>query len=115
MRTLSGGECQRIKLARELSRNSKRHTLYLQDVSTSGLHPADTRRPIVPLHKLVDAGRTVIAVEHNIEVIREADGVVELVRKAERREARSWLQGSRSRQRWRGRHRPAARCGKRWP
>lgn len=79
---LSGGEGQRIRLAKELSRSGssklKRHTLYLLDEPSTGLHPRDTRRLLVLLHKLVDAGNTVIVVEHNLEVIRECDWIIDI-------------------------------------
>lgn len=78
VRTLSGGEGQRIRLATELSNKSKKHTLYLLDEPTTGLHPADVRQLIVLLEKLVDAGNTVIVVEHNLELIRESDWIVDI-------------------------------------
>ncbi|XOK58361.1 excinuclease ABC subunit UvrA [Paenibacillus elgii] len=76
--TLSGGEGQRIKLAKELSKKTKTHTLYLLDEPTTGLHPGDVRQLLVLLNKLVDAGHTVMVVEHNVDVIRESDWVVDL-------------------------------------
>jgi excinuclease ABC subunit A len=78
VKTLSGGEGQRIKLAKELSRKSKDHTLYLLDEPTTGLHPADVRQLIVLLDKLVDAGNTVIVVEHSLELMREADWIIDI-------------------------------------
>jgi excinuclease ABC subunit A len=76
--TLSGGEGQRIRLAKELSGKSKQHSLYLLDEPSTGLHPRDTRQLTVLLHKLVDAGNTVIVVEHNMDVIRECDWIVDI-------------------------------------
>ncbi|PYI51644.1 excinuclease ABC subunit UvrA [Paenibacillus flagellatus] len=78
VRTLSGGEGQRLRLAKELSGRTKNHTLYLLDEPSTGLHPADTRQLVVLLNKLVDAGNTVIVVEHNVDVIRESDWVVDI-------------------------------------
>ncbi|GIP33463.1 excinuclease ABC subunit UvrA [Paenibacillus sp. J2TS4] len=78
VRTLSGGEGQRLRLAKELSGKSKRHTLYLLDEPSTGLHPRDTKQLLVLLNKLVDAGNTVIVVEHNLDVIRECDWVIDI-------------------------------------
>jgi excinuclease ABC subunit A len=75
---LSGGEAQRIKLATELQRAHRGHALYLLDEPTSGLHPADIALLMRQVHRLVDAGNTVVLVEHDMDVITSADWVIDL-------------------------------------
>jgi excinuclease ABC subunit A len=76
--TLSGGEAQRIKLAYELAKPSRGRTLYVLDEPTTGLHFADIDRLIDVLHRLVDLGNTVVTIEHNLDIVKEADWIVDL-------------------------------------
>ncbi|MGA0330536.1 MAG: excinuclease ABC subunit UvrA, partial [Ilumatobacteraceae bacterium] len=76
--TLSGGEAQRVKLATELAKRSTGHTIYLLDEPTTGLHFEDVRRLLTVLSRLVDQGNTVLVIEHNLDVIKTADWIVDL-------------------------------------
>jgi excinuclease ABC subunit A len=76
--TLSGGEAQRVKLSSELAKRSTGHTIYILDEPTTGLHFEDTRKLLAVLSRLVDQGNTVLVIEHNLDVVKTADWIIDL-------------------------------------
>ena len=92
--TLSGGEAQRVKLARELGKATTGRTLYLMDEPTTGLHFVDIEQLLLVLRRLTEAGNTVLVIEHNLEVIRAADWVIDMGPEAGEKGGRIVVEGT---------------------
>ena len=110
--TLSGGEAQRIKLAKELSKRATGRTVYMLDEPTTGLHFADVHKLLDVLQRLVSLGNTIIVIEHNLDVIKSADYIIDLGRKAANTAAASWSPARRKKLPARAVLTPARCCGR---